>query len=399
MVLGSLHGTRFAGLAALLMALSLGACTDDSGEDGGDTEGNDDEGDTDSMDETGGDCTPDDAEIPALDESACTPDASDYTPTVNGSADDMWPACENDDGTFHPLEQPSSAARIEAFEMMRTIFAAGTAPEDFTAAREQYALAEGLESRLVRREDVHYPNIPEDEQDPAVDFDKQCTIEANVTNYPDRCAGPAKIAPIINQAFEDGQMGVGDPAVNAAKIDAAIEWFLYISVLKESTFSCPFPDKGGDCDSGWAYYNGARGRTDAIGYGGDVIAVSALANERVFDGVSAMRCWRNQYPAEMEGDTSDPLYTAGYAQLDRANNHAAAIVLRDRISQQVGACGSEADANWAWVQTFGQGLIKPARDTDAAQAATLEALLSNDAPTSDDLEAGVAALDALFPCP
>lgn len=387
-----LRSSSLVSLASLVSALSLGACTDDgSGMDEGSA-------DTGSMDD-GGECTPADAEIAALDESACTPAADDYQPTVNGSADDMWPECENDDGMYHPLDQPSSAARIEAFEMIRSIFAAGTTPEDFTAAREQYSIAEGLESRLVRREDVHYPPIPEEEHDPSVDADKQCTIEANVAKYPDRCAGPGKIAPILNAAFEAGQKGEGDPAVNAATIDAALSWFAYISVLKESTDSCPLPDKPGDCDSGWAYYNGGRGRTDPIGFAADVLELSPLTNDRVFDGVSAMRCWRNQYPAEEAGDTSDPLYVAGRAQLDRANTHAAAIVLRDRIEQQSGACGSEADANWAWVQTFGQALQKPARDADAAQAATLEALLANDAPTSEDLEAGVAALDALFPCP
>jgi hypothetical protein len=62
-------------------------------------------------------------------------------------------------------------------------------------------------------------------------------------------------------------------------------------------------------------------------------------------------------------------------------------------------CGVEADANWAWVTTFGNGLIKPAQDTDPAQAATFTALLANMAPTPADIQAGIAALDALFPCP
>ncbi|MCA9709882.1 MAG: hypothetical protein KDK70_28850, partial [Myxococcales bacterium] len=165
--------------------LLLGCPGDDTGSDGTDSA-------TSSADTTEGDCTPSDEVNPPFDESTCAPAANDYTPTVNGSADDAWPACANDDGAYHPLEQPGSAARTEAFEQMRTIFAAGLTPDDFTAAREQYSLDQGIESRVVRREDVHFPNIPEAEQDPAVDFDKQCTIEANVTNYPDRCAGPAK---------------------------------------------------------------------------------------------------------------------------------------------------------------------------------------------------------------
>jgi hypothetical protein len=379
----------------------LGGCPgDDTGAEGSETGPSSDTGsDTGSVDSgSGGECVPSDEEVPPLDLSGCAPGANDYQPTVNGSADDMWPACVNDDGGYTPIEQPSTAARVEAWEMIRTIFAGGTEPDDFTAAREQYTLAEGIESRVVRREDVHYPNIPEEQQDETIGFDRQCTIEANVMSYPDRCAGPAKLAPIINDAFAAGQMGMGDPAVNAARVDAAIAWFMYLSVIKEPSFSCPKVDKGGDCDSGWAYYNGATDRASPLGYGGDVLALSPDTNDRIFDGVAAFRCWRDTYPPDMAADETDPFYGYGYEQLDRANNHGAAVILRDRLSQQL-ACSADADANWAWIQVFGQTIIKPARDTDAGQAATWEALLANDAPTPEDIIAGAAALDAMFPCP
>jgi hypothetical protein len=375
-------------------ALLLVGCPDDGEEmdTGSETEGVETEG---GETETGGDCTPGEAPAP-LDTSACTPNADDYTPTVNGSADDMWPECTNDDGTYHPEDTPSAAGRTEAHDMIRSIFASGTSPADFTAAREQYALEEGIESRVVRREDVHYPNIPEAEQDPSVDFDKQCTIAANVTNYPDRCAGPAKLAPIINAAFEDGITGTGDPAVNAARIDAALVWFAYLSVMKEPTFSCPGADLSGDCDSGWGYYNGGTQRSGGIGYAEDVTAASPEANERLFDGLSAMRCWRNGYAPEEEADISDPLYVAGYAQLDQANNHAAAVVLRARLVEQL-ACGADAAANWGWIQVFGQSISKPVED--AGMASTWNAVIANPAPTPEEIEAGIAALDAMFPCP
>ncbi len=386
--------TRIGFLMGCTAILLLGGCPgDDAGSDGTDSAADTGE------DGTGGDCVPSDAEVPALDESACAPAANDYTPTVNGSADDVWPTCVNDDGQYHPFEQPGAAARVEAFEMIRSIFAAGTSAADFTAAREQYALDQGIESRTLRREDVHYPNIPEAEQDPTVDFDKQCTIEANVMNYPDRCAGPAKIAPLINEAFVMGQSEMGDPAVHAARIDAGIEWFMYLSVIKEAGFSCPPADYGGDCDAAWGYYNGATNRTSPMGFGADVLAASSISNERVFDGLAAMRCFRDGYPADMDADTNDPLFGYAYDQLNRANDHAAAVVLRARMAQQLPLCGSEADANWAWVQVFGRALEKPAQDADASQAATLAALLDNDAPTPEEIQAGVAALDALFPCP
>jgi len=390
-------------------ALLLGGCPgDDTGAEGTETSdptaGTSTGGETESADsgsgtETEGACVPSDAELTPFDESGCTPAETDYQPTVNGSADDMWPACTNDDGNYTPLEPSGAAARVEAWEMMRTIFAGGLMPEDFTAARAQYAIDQGIESRVQRREDVRYPEIPAEDQDPTVDFDKQCTIETNVEAYPERCAGPARIAPIINEAFVAGQMGEGDPAVHAARIDAAIAWFMYISVLKESTFSCPVAGFEGDCDSGWAYYNGSTGRDNPIGLGRDVNDVSPLANNRIFDGLAAMRCWRDTYPADMDADTTDPLYIAGRDQLDRANDYGYARVLRDRLNRQLPLCGAEAEANWAWIQVAGQGLVKAAQDLDAGRAATWEALLANDAPTPDDILAGAAVLDTLFPCP
>lgn len=395
-----LRGIHLAWVGALL----LGGCPgDDTASDGTETASDTDTGSgTDSADSgsgTAGECVPSDDELAPFDESSCAPEATDYQPTVDGSADDMWPACTNDDGSYTPLEPSGAAARVEAWEEMRSIFAAGLTPDDFTAAREQYAIDQGIESRVLRREDVRYPEIPAEDQDPMVDFDKQCTIESNVMAYPDRCAGPAKISPLIDEAFVAGQTGEGDPAVHAARIDAAIAWFMYISVLKESTFSCPVAEFGGDCDSGWAYYNGSTGRDAPLGLGGDVNDVSPLANNRIFDGLAAMRCWRDTYPADMDADTSDPFFGYGRDQLDRANTHGYARVLRDRLSRQLPLCGSEADANWAWVQVAGQGLVKAAQDTDATHAATWEALIANDAPTPEDILAGAAALDALFPCP
>lgn len=374
---------------------------DDTGQEGSETGSNDSGtsgGSADSGSSGGADCVPSDMEAPPLDLGSCAPGEDDYQPTVNGSADDAWPACINDDGSYTPFEQPGAAARTVAWEEMRTIFAAGTTPDDFTAAREQYALDEGIESRVLRREDIHYPNIDEADQDPMVDFDKQCTIESNVTAYPDRCAGPAKIAPIINEAFAAGQAGEGDGAVHAARIDAGVAWFMYLSVVKEAIFSCPPADYGGDCDAAWGYYNGATDRSNPQGLGGDVLAVSPQSNERIFDGLAAMRCWRDAYPADMDADTSDPLYANGSAQLDRANNHGAAVILRDRLAQQL-ACSEDAAANWAWIQVFGQAIVKPAQDADSGQAATWEALITNDAPTPEDILGGIAALDALFPCP
>src|SRR5690349_18274238 len=88
----------------------LGGCPgDDSGQEGTETANNDTgtsmgSADSGSGTETGAACMPSDMEVPALDLSACVADANDYQPTVNDSADDAWPACDNDGGGYSPFE-------------------------------------------------------------------------------------------------------------------------------------------------------------------------------------------------------------------------------------------------------------------------------------------------------
>jgi hypothetical protein len=173
---------------------------------------------------------------------------------------------------------------------------------------------------------------------------------------------------------------------------------MYLSVLKETTFSCAPANYGGDCDAAWGYYNGATGRTSPLGLGADVMDVSPQSNERIFDGLAAFRCWRDAYLPEMDADTNDPLYGHAYDQLDRAATHGVAAILRDRLSQQL-ACGDDAEASWAYIQVLGQAIIKPAEDADAGQAERWKTLIENPAPTPDEILTGAEALDALFPCP
>src|SRR5690606_25775031 len=145
------------------------------------------------------------------DDSACTPSARDYVP----GASDAWPACQPDDGSY-PLygDTPSSIERVTAYDTIMASLAGTPTPEAFTQARAVYSAPEGLESRVLRREDLHYPPIPMAQWDPGVDADKQCNNATLAAAYPQRCAGPALIAPIIDSAFVAGQMGVGVPEVH-----------------------------------------------------------------------------------------------------------------------------------------------------------------------------------------
>jgi hypothetical protein len=355
--------------------------------------------------ETGGEeeaCEPDVVQLDPL-VAECSPSPGDYRPTSSSTA--QWPACITDDGEYHLFAgSPGSIARIEAYEEIREALLSGGAPtrDDFTRARVAYAQDEGLESRVVRREDLHFPEIPVSDWDPGVDPDKQCTIDANVMKYPDRCVGPARMAPLLNEAFAAGQMGEGVLRVHAARIDAALLWFLLISTHKEA-FTCTF--KGQDCDSAWAYYTGGTNRQGGIGLAAQVRALDTDAHDAIWDGVLAARCWRDVYDIEVYPTLDDvpadgqALFDRGWQQLDDALWHGYALVVRDRLERQLNVCGVEADANHAWLKVSGPVLAFEARRRDAAQAATLEAAWTGDAPSRDVMEAAVSALDALFPCP
>ncbi len=374
----------------LLTATLLGGCTD-GGEQSTDT------GDASGSDTDAGDMLCDQADVPCVDESACGPAASDYQPRTNASADDMWPACIADDGSYTLVEtDPSSIARVQAFETIADLLWRSGTPsaEDFTTARVEYVTPEGLESRLVRREDLHYPEIPMEDWDDQVDPDKQCTVEANVIKHPDRCAGPAKIGPLINEAFVDGQDGVGDPDILAARIEAALLWFYYLSVYKEAN-NCELKKK--DCDSSWAYYTGGHQLDGGIGLSGYVSRLSENAHARIFDGVLAMRCYA-EYSETMDATS---WFDIGTEQLDQALHRGYAVVVRERMVQHLLnlRAGDGADISWAFLQVAGPVLDREAGERNNADASTLATFWTSAGTDEAAVADAIAALDRVFPCP
>ena len=376
------------------LALALTGCP-------GDDTGSNETGGMGTADSSGGECTPS-ADIAAADESACMPAASDYQPLTDAEGD-QYPACVTDDGAYHLIDTtPSSIARVEAFEDVMAQLAADLSPDGFTMARATYSVDEGLESRVVRREDLHYDPVPEADWDPGVDADKQCSVEANVTKYPERCAGPARIAPIVNDAFAAGQTGEGTPEIHMARIEAALLWFMHLSVYKEAN-TCLATEK--DCDSSWAYYTGGVDRAGGIGLAEEIRGLTELGHNRIWDGFSAVRCWRELYPLETyptlgdvpaEGQT---LLDDAYAQLDAALWYGWARLLRDRIELQGGLCGVDSEANLAFLKIAGPVLSEQADRIDAGAAAPLADLWAADAPTAEQLEAAVSTIDSMFGCP
>ncbi len=392
---------RHSTLASLLFATyALTACSDDTPSDDGNAEVGDGDGDGDG--EAGDPCAPADD---AVDESSCAPLDTDYLPM--DSDNDSYPACISDGGVYELVaDPPGTIARIEAYEEIASLLWENGAPtpDDFTAARTAYELDEGLGSRVDRREDLHQPEIPMADWDPGLDPDKQCSSDANVDKYPDRCIGPSTLRPIINEAFIAGMSGDGDPNVHAARIEAGLHWFLYLSVYKEA-FTCIATPK--DCDSSWAYYaGGAQADGAVIGFARFVNTYSPGAHQRIFDGILAVRCFRDlysvdDYPTYADlPDDAKAMFDTAWEQLDDALARGFAVSLRQHLlAQDDEQCSSATTANWAFVQIVGPAIDFEIRERDAAAADELMDIYELDAPTTADLERAAELIDQAIPCP
>lgn len=381
---------RGLGLRLGVVVLMLGGWGCDDGGESGSTDGETDGG----MEYACGDL------VPAENLAACSPSPNDYQP----GADDSYPACATDDGSYALVDgTPSSIARVEAYEDVLSLLAGDSSVDGFTAARAKYSEEEGLESRLQRREDLHFSEVPESDWDPGVDGDKQCTVPSNVATYPERCAGPALIAPVMNAAFAAGQTGEGMADVHVARIEAAGLWFLYLSVYKEAN-TC-FSGKAKDCDSAWAYYTGGFDRAGGIGLAADVRDVSADAHSAIWDGFSAFRCIRDVYPADDTPAIADldmdgqALLCSAQSQLSTALDFGLAQVVRSRLEALKDLDGVEAEAAWAGLEILGSVLDRAGNERDAASYAALESFWAAGQPADPAaIDAALQSLDAVFTC-
>ncbi len=316
----------------------------------------------------------------------CEPLASDYSP----GADDAWPACISDDGEYHPIEPSiSTIARVMAYEEIRALLfdpSRDPSAQDFLDARLIYQRDEGLDSRVVRRYDPHY----------AAPAGTDCALDGVPEAYPDYCVGPARIAPILLDGFAAGIAG-GDampPRAHAAQIEAALLWFLAVSTHKES-LSCTSVAK--DCDSSYAYYTGGEAARGGIGLAREVAAVDFGAHQRAWDGLLAVRCWRDLDPADTATDLA--ARELARAQYDRAVSDGVAAILRDRLVRACVTGETELVYQWAFARTLGAFLDRAVRERDPAQADLLAAELAHEDPSEADVTVAVAALDAAFDCP
>jgi len=379
----------FAPLAAAPFGCESGVPSTDAQDDGAvedDGGGTDADADADSdvEDESDEATDSEEADVPP----PCPPLDTDYQPRTGL---DDWPACISDDDTYHWIGTTiGSIARITSFESIADLlWRRATAPtaDDFLAARTIYVETNGLDSRIQRREDLHYPAVPA--------ADGACTDAGVPDLYPDRCVGPARMLPLLNDAFAAGSTGT-EPAVHAARIEAALLWFLYLSPYKESNTCTTTP---ADCDSAWAYYTGGEDRAGGLGLAAYVSALDGETHDRIWDGLLAVRCWKN---LDNETGTSVDLdlRDQAIAQLDRAALRGVALIVRDRFDMLAAATTSATrDAAWAFLRILGGVLDREATVRDADMAIVLRNELARTDPLAVDVAGAQAALDALFPCP
>lgn len=319
---------------------------------------------------------------------ACLPLPSDYQPRDNASANDTWSSCISDDDNYHRIDpNVSTIARIDAFETMSTLLWARSTPpsgQDFIEARVLYAQAEGLDSRVQRRHDIHYP---------APANNAGCNTVGIPEQYPDRCVGPQTLLPILNEAFAKGTQGDA-PREQAARIEAALLWFLYVSPLSEMT-SCSTSAK--DCDSAWAYYGGGTSRDEPRGLGRYIQTISPETHHRAFDGILAIRCWRDLDSAATATNTA--LRDQARLQFDQAAIRGMALILRQRFLELKCSSGDYRSAAFAFIQVLGPLLNRAASERDASLAIVLQNQVSATNPDAVNVEAATSAIDVLFPCP
>jgi len=332
--------------------------------------------------------------------SLCEALPSDYQPRSNLASWGTYACTVNENpNQYQAINETdiSTITRVAAFDKMAALLWKNPQPpssEDFTQAREMYSTDEGLDSRVQRREDVHFPVLPDC---------KRCNQVDNTVQqqHADRCAGPMKIAPIINAAFREGMAG-NSPLAQARKIEAALLWFHHLSALSEVQ-TCANEPK--NCDSAWSYYTGGTSRDTLKGLAAYVHAASPETHHLAYDAALAVRCWRDVDKATPAANT-DLQYRA-LKQYDKALSRGMALILREKVVEWEGAHEAEKFAEMqAFVQTL-FGLMENSLMRFAKTGALphkeglvheLKALIESASPNSTSIGKMNELLDSLFPC-
>lgn len=300
----------------------------------------------------------------------CEAKATDYP-------GESWMSCVSDNGNWNLAGEsaPSSAARIASFEVIADLLwrrdSAPTA-DDFLNARIEYAIDNGLDSRVQRRYDAHVERPMEG---------INCRGEDHGSLYPTYCVGPGQILPILTEAFAAGSMGEA-PLVNAAKVEAGLLWFLYVSTYKEA-YTCK--DTVKDCDSSWAYYGGADTVDGATGLATYVRTISEDTHAAIYNALLGVRCWRDLDQGEAPDflATNSELHAQVLSQLDSTLDRGFAKILVAKIDQISGCNEAGATANRAFLAIAGPQIQRALEAADTDVAAEVAPLWSGELSESD----------------
>ena len=324
-------------ISCLMLTLIIG-CADDNPEETQTTET--------ATRTTGNACEA--VQAPANELNECLPADTDYLPRSNASADDSWDACISDSGLYSQLElSVSSVERVAGTDAIADLLwrrDTVPSPDDFLEARDIYTMEQGLRTRVMRRFDPHHEAPPSG--------GLSCGDESTYLAYPEYCLGPSTIGPLITTAFIAGIKGL-EPLQNAGRIEAGLLWFLYISTIKEA-HTCV--DVSKDCDSSWAYYSGGTQRGEPLGLAAVIDALSPETHDRAFDGILALRCWRDLDQAAPAENLE--LWQIAVNQIDQALLHGISLVLRQKALQVGCSTGDYADAHRSFLRFTGPLLGK-----------------------------------------
>jgi hypothetical protein len=125
--------------------------------------------------------------------------------------------------------------------------------------------------------------------------------------------------------------------------------------------------------------------------------VDPYAHDRAWDGVLAVRCWRDLDDAETASDFE--LRERARTQYDLAVIDGVAALVDDRLERLSTADGAEREHYFGFIGVLGQALDHAARARDEDHADTLRAAVEADSPDAIDVDAARAAIAALFECP
>ncbi len=329
---------------------------------------------------------------------ACVPAEDDYQPRIGDPDDEPYSDCVADDDRYHPFDglMIGAIARIRAFETIADALWQDPGPPpdsaDFLEAAGQYALAEGIESGVTRREDVHYPCV-----DDGAGGCLRCRdlTAAEIIAHCDRCVGQCRMQPLVRDALDAGIAGK-QALLNAARVEAGLLWYLYVTTYKECAVC---EGNQGDCDSCWAHYTGGFQRDeDVLGLGLAVQRLDREAFDRTFDGILAFDCWDDLDDASLPWRDDLALRDLALAQVDRALLRGVASILQDRIEQWDSLpAGAEKDAAWEFISILGPVLQREAELRDPEIAARLDAAWSSGGAVAD--RALNCDIETVFPCP